>query len=123
VPGFDDGNPATEEVPGWRPLVTTPNHPEYPGAHGSITGAMAEVFAEFLGTDAIGVNIHGFDPTGNAGNLDAVRHFDTADELRSEIIDARLWAGLHYRFSSEAGVRIGGKIAHYDLNHAFRPAA
>ena len=30
VPGYDDGNPATVEEPGWRPLLTTPNHPNTP---------------------------------------------------------------------------------------------
>jgi hypothetical protein len=122
VPGFDDGNPATVEEPGWRPLVTTPNHPEYPGAHGTNTSAMAEVFSEFLGTDDIDLDIRGFDAAGSAGNLDAVRHFDTAEELRAEIVDARLWGGIHYRFSTEAGVQLGRKVAHYGLNHAFKPA-
>jgi hypothetical protein len=50
VPGYDDGNPATVEQAGWRPLLTTPNHPEYPAAHGVVTSAMAEVFSSFLGT-------------------------------------------------------------------------
>jgi hypothetical protein len=121
VPGFDDGNPGTFEEAGWRPLIATPNHPEYPGAHGSITSAVAEVLTEFLGTDQIDVDIHGFDGVGAAGsNLNATRHFDTAAQLREEIIGARLWAGLHYRGSSEAGVDLGRKVAHYDLNHAFR---
>ena len=121
VPGFDDGNPRTAEEAGWRPLVVTPNHPEYPGAHGTNTSAMAEVFSEFLGTDNIDLDIHGFDAAGPAGNLNAVRHYDTADELRSEVVNARLWGGIHYRFSSEAGVQLGRKVAHYGLNHAFRP--
>ena len=43
VPGFDDGNPLTVEQAGWRSLITTPNHPEYPAAHGTITSAIAEV--------------------------------------------------------------------------------
>jgi hypothetical protein len=120
VPGFDDGNPETVEEPGWRPLVTTPNHPEYPAAHGSLTSAMAEVLSEFLGTRDIDMDIHGFDANGLPGNLDAVRHFDTAEQLRSEIIEARLWAGLHYRRSTEAGVELGQTVAHYDLRHAFR---
>ncbi len=119
VPGYDDGNPATVEQPGWRPLLTTPNHPEYPAAHGVITSAMAEVFKTFLGTNRIDVDIHGFDPTGSAGNLDAVRHFDMPNDLRHEIVDARLWAGLHYRFSSVAGVVLGRNVAKYDLKHAF----
>src|SRR5204862_642971 len=53
VPGFDDGNPATVEQTGWLPLLTTPNHPEYPSNHGSVTSAMAEVFSSFLGTNQI----------------------------------------------------------------------
>jgi hypothetical protein len=121
VPGYDDGNPATVEQTGWRPLLTTPNHPEYPAAHGVITSAMAEVFSTFLGTNQIGLDIHGFDSAGPAGNLDAVRHFDVLSDLRHEIIDARLWAGLHYHFSSVAGVILGRNVAKYDLRHAFRP--
>jgi len=81
---------------------------------------MAEVLSEFLETPHINVDIHGFDADGLPGNLDAVRHVDTAEQLRSEIIEARLWAGLHYRGSTEAGVKLGQKVAHYDLDHAFR---
>jgi hypothetical protein len=120
VPGYDDGNPSTVEQARWRPLLTTPNHPEYPGAHGVITSAMAEVFSTFLGTNQIGLDIHGFDPAGPTGNLNAVRHFDMPNDLRHEIIGARLWAGLHYRFSSVAGVVLGRKVAQFDLRHAFR---
>jgi hypothetical protein len=121
VPGYDDGNPSTVEQAGWRPLLTTPNHPEYPAAHGVVTSAMAEVFSTFLGTNQIGLDVHGFDPAGPAGNLNAVRHFDTPNDLRHEIVGARLWAGLHYHFSSVAGVVLGRKVAKYDLRHAFRP--
>ena len=121
VPGYDDGNAATVEQAGWRPLLTTPNHPEYPAAHGAITSAMAEVFRTFLGTNQIDLDIHGFDPTGPAGNLNAVRHFDMPADLREEIIGARLWAGLHYHFSSVAGVVLGRNVAMYDLRHAFQP--
>ena len=121
VPGFDDGNPATVEQLGWRPLLTTPNHPEYPAAHGSITSAMVEVFSNFLGTQRFNLDIHGFDAAGPAGNLNAVGHFDMPNDLRKEIIYARLWAGLHYHFSSVAGVVLGRDVANYDLRHAFRP--
>ena len=121
VPGYDDGNQATVEQLGWRPLLTTPNHPEYPAAHGIITSAMAEVFSTFLGTNQIELDIHGFDAAGPAGNLNAVRHFDMPNDLRHEIIDARLWAGLHYRFSSVAGVVLGRNVAKYDLRNAFPP--
>jgi hypothetical protein len=119
APGFDDGNPATVEQPGWRPLLTTPNHPEYPAAHGSVTSAEASVFADFLGTNNINLDIHGFDPAGPAGNMNAVHHFATTADLRTEIVNARVWGGLHYRFSGEAGVTLGGAVAQYDLSHGF----
>ena len=119
TPGYEDGNPATVEQPGWRPLVTTPNHPEYPSAHGCLTGAEAQLFADVQGTEAINLDIHGFDPAGPAGNLNAVHHFATADDLRAEIVNARVWGGLHYRFSVEAGLKLGTQVAQYDLEHAF----
>jgi hypothetical protein len=121
VPGYDDGNAATIEQAGWLPLLTTPNHPEYPAAHGVITSAMAEVFSTFLGTNRIDLDLHGFDAAGLPGNLDAVRHYDMPNDLRHEIIDARLWAGLHYRFSSHAGIVLGRNVAKYDLRQAFQP--
>jgi len=121
IPGFDDGNPATVEQLGWRPLLATPNHPEYPAAHGTITSAIAEVFSTFLGTQQFNLDIHGFDANGAAGNLDAVQHFTTADDLRTQIVNARVWAGLHYRFSVLAGNTLGIKVADYDLQHAFQP--
>ena len=123
MPGVDDGNAATVEQTGWRPLVVTPNHPEYPAAHGTLTSAMDEVLAQFLGTNRIDVDIHGFDASGPAGNLNAVHHFDRANDLRAEIINARLWAGLHYRGSSVAGVDLGRSVAKYDLRHAFGPTS
>ena len=119
VPGADDGNPATAEQTGWRPLITTPNHPEYPSAHGSLTSSMAAVFSAALCTNHISIDIHGFDPTGPAGNLNAVRHFDSADALRTEVENARVWGGLHYRFSTVAGVDLGRDVARYDLRHGF----
>jgi hypothetical protein len=115
VPGVDDGNPATVEQPGWRPLVATPNHPEYPSAHATITSAIAEVLTRFLGTDALDVDVQG------TPSLAVTRHFATADDLRDEADNARIWAGLHYRFSVQAGSLLGREVADYDLGHAFQP--
>jgi membrane-associated phospholipid phosphatase len=114
VPGFDDGNPLTIEQPGWRPLVPTPNHPEYPSAHATITSAIAEVLTSFLGTDQIDLDVLG------TPSLAVTRHFATADDLRAEADNARIWAGLHYPFSVQAGSLLGRQVADYDLGHAFR---
>jgi hypothetical protein len=113
VPGFDDGNPLTAEMPGWRPLIATPNHPEYPSAHATVSAAISDVFSRFLGTDAINLDIQG----GPA--LNVTRHFATAADLVTEAQNARIWAGLHYRFSVQAGGVLGHEVAMYDLDHAF----
>jgi hypothetical protein len=120
VPGYDDGNAATTGQAGWRPLGgNTPNHPEYPAAHGSITSAMAEVFSSFLDTNRFNLVVRGFNPA--TGNMDLVRTYTTPAALRNEIVDARVWAGFHYRFSAVAGVVLGRQVAKYDLRFAFRP--
>jgi hypothetical protein len=117
--GIDD-NAATTADPTWTPLIATPNHPEYPSAHGCLDGGQAEVFANVLGTNRIEVDIHG-SATGAAGNFDAVHHFGKVNELTREIIDARTWAGLHYRWSTVQGVVLGRKAADWILRHYFLP--
>ncbi len=120
VPGYIDDNHATEEEVGWRPFGgNTPNHPEYPAAHGSISSAMAEVFSSYLGTNRFNLVVRGFNPS--TGNMDAVRVYRTPADVRNEIVDARVWAGFHYRFSGVAGVVLGRKVAKYDLRLAFQP--
>jgi hypothetical protein len=110
APGFDDGNPATVEQAGWSPLLATPNHPEYPSAHSTISSAIVEVLTRFLGTDALDVDLQG------TPNFTVTRHFATADDLRAEVNDARIWGGVHYRFSVQAGSALGREVADYALS-------
>jgi hypothetical protein len=120
TPAANDGNAATTEQPGWRPLVATPNHRSTPPAHGSITSAEAEIFSTFLGTKQINLDIHGFDPAGPAGNLNTVgTSTPPTNSARNRQREAV--AGLHYQFSGEAGVTLGREVADYDLAHAFLP--
>ncbi len=99
--------------PGWVPLLGTPNHPEFPSAHGCLTGALAYSLARLMGTDAIDLEIH-------ATTTNTTRHFDTVEQLISEVGNARIWAGLHYRFSVDAGVLIAERVVRQNLNHHFR---
>lgn len=111
--GDNDGNPDTAGDPGFVPLLGTPAHPEYPSAHGCVTSAQAEVFAKFLGTQHIGVTI----PSTVAGI--GSRYYANANDLTEEIIDARVWAGIHYRSSNETGADLGRKVAHWTLKRYF----
>jgi hypothetical protein len=112
-----DGNPATLADPTWLPLVNTPNHPEYPSAHGCLTGAEAQVFSSLLGTNRIDVKIWG--GTNGGTTLTTFRRFEKVNDLVRDIENARVWIGFHYRGSVEAGVALGRKVAKYDLKHSF----
>jgi hypothetical protein len=116
VAGFGDGNTLTMEQAGWTPLLATPNHPEYPSAHCTITSAIGEVIARFMGSDAINIDL-----VGNAG-FNVTRHYATVQDLRTDVGNARVWGGLHYRFSTVAGLQLGKEVADYDLDHAFHNA-
>jgi hypothetical protein len=116
-----DGNPATQADPSWLPLLNTPNHPEYPAAHGCFTAALGEVVAKALRTRRIELTVWGATNGGTA--LTTTRHFDTVKELDREVVNARVWIGFHYRHSGLAGVRLGREVAHWTLQRYFRPIA
>ena len=119
VAGASDNNPRTAGDAGWTPLIGTPPHPEYPGGHGCVTSAQAEVFTEFLGTRQIELDMTS---TAN-GVVQTTRHFATAQALRQEIIEVRIWSGIHYRFSGETGADMGRALAHWGLMRFFQPVA
>jgi hypothetical protein len=106
--------------PDWLPLLNTPNHPEYPAAHGCVTSALAQVLAKALGTDRIDVDIWG--AQAGATTLATTRHFQTVGDIESQIVDARVWIGFHYRSSAVAGLDVGNRVAAWTLKQYFRPA-
>lgn len=116
-----DGNPATDPDTTWLPLLNTPNHPEYPSAHGCVTGAEAEVFSALRGTNNINVKMWGAINGGTT--LTVARRFAKVNDLDREIVDARVWNGFHFRDSVVAGVGIGRKTAHWTLRRYFLPAS
>jgi PAP2 superfamily len=111
-----DGNPFTRDDPTWTPLAPTPSHPEYPSAHGCGSEAQTYALVSFLGTPNINVDI-----TGNApGLVHATRHYQTASQLINEIGNARVWGGMHFRFSLNPGVRLGQHVAIWTLQRYFQ---
>ena len=44
-----------------------------------------------------------------------MRTFDTFSQPLAELIEARIWAGLHYRSSDVAGQLLGTNVANYAL--------
>jgi len=110
--GDMDGNDATVGDPAWSPLLATPNHPEYPSAHACATPASGRVIARFLDTDHIDYTVPSLTGLGD-------RHFDQVKDLEYDVNNARIWGGIHYRFSVEDGTVIGMKTADQVLAHHF----
>jgi hypothetical protein len=114
-----DGNPATSADPSWTPLVTTPNHPEYPSQHGCVTSALAQVLANALGTTSIDVTFPG--ATNGGTTLTTTQTFATVDDLLTQLVNARVWIGFHFRNSVVAGENLGTAVADWDLQRYFLP--
>jgi hypothetical protein len=109
-----DGNPATEADTTWTPHVPTPNHPEYPAAHGCDDGATAEVIRGFYGTKKVHF---AFDSTVSG----TTHHYDSTDGLVHDSRNGRVWGGMHFRNSTIVGSELGKDVAKWVAKNYFRP--
>ena len=112
--GATDVNELTAGDPDWAPLAATPGHPEYPAAHGCLTAAWAEVLKNFFGTKRVRITL-------TSAVTGTSRAFDNTDDLIREIIDARIFGGMHYRTSGVHGVVLGKKVARFVADNYFHP--
>jgi hypothetical protein len=115
--GDVDGNPDTEIDATWQPLDPTPMHPEYPCAHCIQSGAAAAVI----------------ESTGGLGDLREIslasstapgvtHRWTSLEAFTTEVANARIWAGFHYRFSTRTGTTMGRDVGHYAATHFDQPA-
>jgi hypothetical protein len=111
----EDGNPATEPDPNWTALLTAP-YPEHPSGHLCLDGAHLRVLQLFFGTDKIGR--FGVTSVRFPGET---RYFERFSEPLKEIIEARIWAGLHFRTADIQAQILGMKVAHHMAKHYFQP--
>jgi hypothetical protein len=110
-----DDNAGTEADPAWTPLFPTPPHPEYLSGHATNSSAMASVMMLLFG-DEPGASIVATSPS----NPGFQRHWHRLSEGIDEVIDARIYSGIHYRSADEEGAEVGRKIARFVVSHALR---
>ena len=110
----EDGNPDTDPDPSWTALLTAP-YPEHPSGHLSGDSAHLEVLHMFFGTDNIRFGVISSRFPGET------RYFDQFSDALKEIIDARIWAGLHFRTADVQAKILGRKVVHYMEKHYFQP--
>jgi hypothetical protein len=109
-----DGNPDTLADPSWAPLLTTPNFPEYPSGHSTVSGAAATVLASFFG-DATSFSVDSDVMSG------VIRSFASFSAALNEVRDARVFAGIHYRTACADGQATGTAVAGYILANSLQP--
>jgi hypothetical protein len=109
-----DGNPDTEVDPTWTPLVSTPNHPDYVSTHSATWGGFSEALRQFFGTKRINI-------TQTSVVTGTTHNFTSTDDVNKEIIDARVYVGIHTRTADVHGVLMGKRIAKYIAKHYFQP--
>jgi PAP2 superfamily len=103
--GDIDGNDATERDASWTPFIDTPMHPEYPCAHCIQAAALGAVLRAELEPGAQ-PQLSTASPSANG----AVRRWSSVDALVQEVANARIYDGVHYRFSTEAANEMGSRI-------------
>ncbi|HEX7332961.1 MAG TPA: vanadium-dependent haloperoxidase [Pyrinomonadaceae bacterium] len=112
INGEFDSNDETVGNGTWQPFVGTPPHPEYPSGHTSNSNAMARILtAEFGDTPGVPivVTVSGI-----------TRQWSSLSEAVQEVIDARVYSGIHFRNSDEVGARMGRQVAKFVSKHALR---
>jgi hypothetical protein len=109
-------NPGTERDATWLPLDNTPMHPEYPCAHCILSGA-ARVILESLGQPMPELSLTS--PTAPG----VTHHWSNLDDFTTEVANARIWAGFHYRFSTRVGTAFGRQVAEYVTNKVMQPVS
>jgi hypothetical protein len=100
------GSDGVRADPQWQPLLLTPPHPDYPSGHASDCGAGAAVLGAIFGAGPREVVYVAMEPMEQPQ-----RHFPSFDAAAEECADSRVWAGAHFRFANDEGLRIGRAIA------------
>jgi hypothetical protein len=119
-----DGNARTRADPAWRPLfdpatpsmppLATPNFPDHPSGHSCVTSAVVHALQDFFGRDKIAFDVSSPRFPGQP------RHFRRFSDLLQEIVDARVWGGIHFRTADEQGAGIGRNVVRWERRFYFR---
>ncbi|WP_433826066.1 vanadium-dependent haloperoxidase [Actinoplanes sp. CA-015351] len=108
-----DGNAATVADPEWTPLLVTPGSPDYTSGHACATGASMTALLLFFGRDRIGFSA-------TSADTGSTRRFAAFSQALTELINARVWGGIHFRSADLQGARIGVSASTYVFTHEFR---
>ena len=118
-----DQNPDTEADEEWNNLHKhTYAFPSYPSAHGTASSAAMRVLSNTLGTGDEYVFTMTTEEVESAGPFSEkikmvppTRSFNSFSEAGLEASMSRLYLGIHFRYDSEEGHRLGNAIGDYAI--------
>ena len=90
--------------PNWQPFIVTPPHPEYPAAHSFVTGAVMQAVTHVLG-DHVKITDHTYDFRGWNPRV-----YNSLFKVAEEAGISRLYGGIHYVTSIDAGLSYGEDV-------------
>jgi hypothetical protein len=112
---YDDGNPETVPDPTWTSLIAPPNHPEYLSGHCITSSAAAEVLTQFFGPNVA------FSTTSTT-LPGIVRSYSSFWDAAREVVDARVFGGIHFRRTCVISNELGRKIGKFVVRNSMLPA-
>jgi hypothetical protein len=104
--GDIDGQDGTERDASWTSLIEAPMHPDYPSGHAILASAVATVVKADIGAGPIPPMLTTTSPTAKG----AARRWTSLDDFVREVAESRIFAGIHYRTATDAGVEMGRQI-------------
>jgi hypothetical protein len=110
-----DGNPATTPDLTWVPLLTTPPYPEYSSGYNSVAATTTGVLEHLFHTRQLNLTLI------STAVPDVTRHYDTGSAVRADVVDARVWLGIHFRFADIASRDLSLQLSDWTVNHYFQP--
>ena len=99
------------------PALATPPFPDHPSGHGCVSGAVLRTCPDFFGTDKVAFDMR----LRPVPTRPCPRHFDRFSLALKEVIDARVWGGIHFRTADVQGAVMGKKVAFWLQKHYFNP--
>ena len=109
--GDADGNRKTTALGSFVPFITTPCFPSYPSGHASASYAARVIAEKSFGAGKHSVTLSSPLVTG------ITLQYDTFEQITTDIDDARVYGGIHFRFDQEGGARQGLRIGEYIYSH------
>ena len=109
-----DNNPATDPDPSWVPLFPTPAYPEYPSGYNGFVASASRGLGNVFHTRHLRLTL----TSTAAPNLP--RQYESGRALRQDVVNARMWLGIHFRFGDTAARDMGVRLADWTLDHYFQ---